>query len=124
MNKKNKLFVLALIVACSVKAQAAIYTISPSTPAATSVTLVTGSGLLNGIEKSTGAAGDFCVAFDSAAAVVAGNNDSATAKRLGIVVNAATNTSNSFAANRSRPFVNGVTVICNAITSAIIDITQ
>lgn len=101
-----------------------MYTISASTPANTAIVLATSAADLVDIEIATGAAGNYCVAYDSAAPAVLSGGDTATAKKLGTATISGSNLEANFASRIKRHAVNGVSVICSAALNAIVWITQ
>ncbi|HXT00358.1 MAG TPA: hypothetical protein VN915_06760 [Elusimicrobiota bacterium] len=116
---------LAKATTCATGAGTCVFEIGVSTPAATFVLLTTGQGTLNNlvISSRTAAAGDFCVAFDSASTsglTIEGDGTSVAPRIMATSV-VATNTVTPQPANAPAvPFLNGIAVGCSAARRATV----
>lgn len=122
MNTR-KIGLLAALVASFVFAAApakaaglVMYDIGASTPAATVVMLVTGAGVLNQVEISSGAAGDFCQFIDTSSVsgiTLSMNSINGATKEIATPIVTATNTQTPLIPSIGRPFVNGLAAVCS-----------
>lgn len=94
-----------------------------STPAATGVLVTTGPGTLINIVISsvTAAAGDFCVAFDSASTsglTLESDGKAAAPRIMGTSIVAANTVTAQPAGAPAVPYTNGIVIFCKAVTRA------